>query len=370
MNHLLRVCDLPAMAKNDDSGDRTERPTPKRLKDARRDGNIAKSKELTSTMMVLLWLLLFWLLIPFISVRLDGLVGLAIAGTGQPFHQALTTVGWAAVKVLLAVVAALVASALGVALVVEFLQVGPVFALKKVKPDISHLNPIDGLKRMFSMDNLVEVLKAVVKTAALSAIAVAAVKVEIPTLLELPHAVPGALGVALWTATVRVGAWVVGVFLLVSLLDLMYQRYSHVKKLRMSRRDIKREMRDDEGDPHVKSRRRQLHQEWANQNMIEAVRQSSVVVTNPTHVAVALMYEPGETVVPVLNAKGEGEIARLIREAAEEAGIPIMQNISLARGLNSTVEVDDFIPVEYFDAVAELLRWADSIRRQQRGEAG
>lgn len=369
LNRARAPRDLPGMAKNDDAGDRTEKPTPKRIKDARKDGTVAKSKELTSTLMVLVWVGLFWLLVPMVARRLSGLFRLAVGSLDQPFPQAAASVGWASVSVLLVVVAAFVACVVGVALVVEFLQAGPVFAPKKVKPDLSHLNPAEGFKRMFSMDNLVEVAKAVVKTAALAAIAVVVVKSQIGKLLSLPQGMPGALLTAMWSSTVRVTVWVIGVFLVLSLLDLLYQRYSFTKKLRMSRRDIQQEMKDDSGDPHVRSRRKQLHQEWANQNVQQAVRQSSVVVTNPTHLAVALVYEPGETVVPLVTAKGEGHIAQLIRETAESAGVPIMRNVPLARGLHAKVDVDEFIPAEFFEAVAELLRWADGIKRQAGGES-
>ena len=353
------------MAKNDDSGERTEKPTAKRLKDARRDGNVAKSKELTSTLMVLVWLLMFWLLDPTIGRRLSSLFALAVAGIDQPFRASLATVGWASIQVVLLVVASLVVCVIGVALIVEFLQVGPVFAPKKVKPDLSHLNPAEGMKRLFSMDNVVEVVKAILKTTALSAIAIVVVRSQIPALMQLPTAGPGQVSSALWASTVRVAVWTIAIFVLVSFLDLLYQRYSHTKKLRMSRRDIQREMKEDSGDPHMRGHRKRLAHEWSNQNTVRAVRGATAVVTNPTHLAVAIVYEPGETVVPVVVAKGEGYIAQLIRETAEDAGVPIMQNIPLARGLFAKVEIEEFIPVEFFDAVAELLRWAEGIRKER-----
>jgi type III secretion protein U len=121
-------------------------------------------------------------------------------------------------------------------------------------------------------------------------------------------------------------------------------------------------MRDTEGDPYVKGRRRQLHQDWAQQNMLAAVRQASAVVVNPEHIAVAIVYEPDQTALPVVCAKGEDYEAQLIREAAEEAGVPIMRNVELARGLHEKVGVNEYISSDFFQAVAELLRWAESIR--------
>jgi len=160
-----------------------------------------------------------------------------------------------------------------------------------------------------------------------------------------------------------VGVWTVAVFAAISCVDAVYQRFVFTKRLRMSRRDIRREMRDTEGDPFVKGRRKQLHQEWAQQNMLEAVRRSSAVVVNPEHIAVAILYEPGTTELPIVSAKGEDYTAQLIREAAEEAGVPIMRNVELARGLHASVGLDEYVKAEFFQAVAELLRWAESVRR-------
>ena len=131
----------------------------------------------------------------------------------------------------------------------------------------------------------------------------------------------------------------------------------------MSRRDIKQEVKENEGDPYIKSRRRQLHQEWSQQNMLSAVRNSNVVVTNPTHIAVAIQYEHGETDLPVVVAKGEGDFAEQIKKAAAEAGIPILQNVPLARGLNERIALDDYVSEDFFDAVAQVLFWAESVRQ-------
>ena len=187
-------------------------------------------------------------------------------------------------------------------------------------------------------------------------------------LLKLPFAPPEAMGAAFWHGVKWIAVWTIAVFFFVSALDAWYQKFSYTKKLRMSRRDIRQEVKENEGDPYVKQRRRQLHQEWAQQNMLSAVRKSNVVVTNPTHIAVALQYEPGETDLPVVVAKGEGHFAELIKKTAEEEGIPILQNVPLARGLNEHVQIDDYIGNEFFDAVAEVLHWAENVRRERGDE--
>jgi type III secretion protein U len=181
--------------------------------------------------------------------------------------------------------------------------------------------------------------------------------------MRLPLGSPDDVGAAHWHVLMWLGIWTICVFALLSVLDSLYQRYAFTRKLMMSRRDIRRELRDTEGDALVKGRRRQLHQEWAQQNMLEAVRKASAVVVNPEHIAVAILYEPGTTELPVVCAKGEDYEAQLIREAAEQAGVPIMRNVELARGLHEKIGLDEYISAEFFKAVAELLRWAETIRR-------
>jgi len=246
---------------------------------------------------------------------------------------------------------------------VEFLQVGPILSFKKVTPKLDNLNPVQGVKKMFSMDNLVELVKSVLKSAALLMIGGVVLWGALPWLLGLITSPPAAIGSAIWYALVRIGIWTIFVFFFVSAVDVWYQKFSYTKRLRMSRRDIRQEVKDNEGDPYIKSRRRQLHQEWSQQNMLNAVRGSNVVVTNPTHIAIALQYDHGVDDLPIVVAKGEDYEAGLIRKAAEEAGIPILQNIELARGLNEKVELDHYISDEFFDAVAEVLHWAEGMRR-------
>jgi type III secretion protein U len=354
--------------KNQDSGDRTEKPTPKRLRDARKDGDVPKSRELTSTALVLAWLMMIMLGMPMMQSRLEGLFNKVMLDFSLPFDQALKEVGVATLEVFLWLTVPFLLGAMAIGVVVEFLQVGPVFAPKKVKPDASRLNPAEGIKKLFSQQNLVEVIKALAKSCLLVGLFIWVLRSLIGQFVLLPYAPPAAIGEAHWVAVKRLAAGVLFVFFFVSVLDAFYQRYAFTKKMRMSRRDIRQELKDNEGDPMVKGRRRQLHQEWAQQNTMAGVRKASVVVTNPTHLAIAIRYEPGEDDLPIIVAKGEDHQAALIRQAAEEAGVPIMRNVTLARGLYEQVEVDEFLPNDFFEAVAELLRWAESIRESRDGK--
>ncbi|MBB3342825.1 type III secretion system export apparatus subunit SctU [Luteimonas sp. RC10] len=350
------------MAEQNEGADKTEQPTSKKLKDARKEGNVSKSRELTSTVLVMGWLVGGWLLMGFMFRRVRGLFEQALEVLNQPFDIALRTVVPLAAQVFLSMTLPLLLMAVLLGLLVEFLQVGPVASMKKVTPDLSKMNPVSGIKKMFSMDNLIELIKSMFKSVALIAIGGFVLWGMIPSLLNLPFAQPAAIGSAIWHALKWIGIWTIFVFFFVSAVDASYQKFSYIKKLRMSRRDIKQEVKENEGDPYVKQRRKQLHQEWSQQNMLNAVRGSSVVVTNPTHIAVALQYEQGTDDLPLVVAKGEGHMAEEIRRVAEESGVPILQNVPLARGLNARVEIDDYIGNEFFEAVAQVLYWAEGMR--------
>jgi type III secretion protein U len=348
------------------SADQTEKPTPKRLKDARKDGDVAKSKELTATAGVLCWFILAWLALDYAWQRLAALFTQVLAAVGEVGHGdglgSLQAVLLPALRTLVLICLPLLLAATASGLLVEFLQVGGIFAPKRVSPNTGRLNPAEGLKRMFSQDNLVEVVKSILKTTALGVIFVLVLLRILPEILRLPLGRPEDISAAHWHALLWMAVWTVGVFFLLAAGDVAYQRYAFLRKMRMSRRDIRQEFRDTEGDPYIKQRRRQLHQDWAQQNMLAAVRKSSAVVVNPEHIAVAILYEPGTTALPIVSAKGEDYEAQLIREAAEQAGVPIMRNVELARGLHENVAVDEYVTAEFFQAIAELLRWAESVR--------
>ena len=358
------------MADKGDSGDKTEKPTPKKVRDARKEGDVAKSKDLTSTVLVMGWVAGGWMLMGMMGRRIGDLFDQSMGAVALPFFEVLPQLAWLAVQTLLWMVLPLMLLALMLGVLIEFLQVGPIATMKKMAPKVDKLNPVEGVKKMFSMDNLIELVKSVIKCAAMIGIGYVVLKGMLERLMLLPHGSPAGMAAAVWHGIQWIMLWTVVVFFFVSALDVWYQKFSYTKKLRMSRRDIKREVKENEGDPYVKQRRKQLHQEWAQQNMLGSVRKSNVVVTNPTHIAVALQYQQGETDLPVVVAKGEGHLAEMIKQAAEEAGVPILQNVPLARGLNEKVELDDYISDEFFDAVAEVLFWAEGVRRGDLGSEG
>lgn len=350
------------MADKNDDGEKTEKPTPKRLKDARKKGNVAKSRDMTSTIGLLGWIVVAALVFVMLSGRIAGLAEMALDAVDRPSLQVMGELAAESGRTLLMLVALIFLPVAGLSLLADFLQVGPVLSFEKLKPKADNLNPVEGFKRMFSVDNLVEVIKAVVKTALLIAIVIVTGYLMLHRILELPGGEPAAFGMTLAMLGFFILAATVAVFVLVSFVDASYQRFSYMKKLRMSRRDIKQEHKQTEGDPLVKQERRQLHQEWSQRNAMDGARDALALVVNPTHIAVAIDYDPDEEPVPSVGAKGRDEIARAMREAAERAGVPVLRNVELARELFDRVELYDTIPADMFDAVAQVVLWAQDMR--------
>lgn len=352
-----------SMADNSDSGDKTERPTPKKLKDARKKGQVAKSRDVTSTAGLAAWLLLAVMALGWAAEQIGALVDAVFVSMAQPFETAAPELASQALRTLLSITAVTLLPVAAVGLLSEFLQAGPVFTLEKLTPKFENIDPVAGLKRMFSMDNLIEVVKAIAKTAVLLAIGWLAVKALLPQLAQLPWTPRAAsAGAALWATARPVLAWTVVLFALLSVLDAAYQRWNFMKKMRMSLRDIKQEHKEQEGDPYIKGHRRQLHEEWSQRNAAGSARNANVLVVNPTHVAIAIDYDRALCPVPMVAAKGEDHVARAMREAAQEAGVPIVRNIPLARDLLARAEVGELIPADLFDVIAEVILWAREVR--------
>jgi type III secretion protein U len=353
-------------------GDRTEKPTPKRLKDARKKGNVAKSKELTSVATLLAWLVIGSIGMGYAAQRLAGgmqhVVDVIGRGWGRgDFAKLAASMGWEWLMTLMALVAVFLIPAAAIGLLVEFLQAGPVLSFEKVTPKAEHMNPAEGLERMFSVDNIVELLKSVAKTALLLVIGWLVIASLMPQIVGLAgsstHSVLG-FGAIAWQATFQTVIWTVAVFAMVAALDAGWQYHRYIRKLRMSRRDIRQEMKESEGDPLVKQQRRQAHAEWSQRNAQSAARTANALVVNPTHVAIAIQYDKESCPVPTVSAKGEDHVARAMREAAEEAGVPIVRNVPLARDMLARAEEGEIIPPDLFDVIAEVVLWAREAREQ------
>ena len=338
------------------SGEKTEQPSHKRLKESREKGDVAHSKDFTQTLLILA---LFGYMIgnaPGLIESFGRLMLIPSELTGMPFEVALKTAIDAALKEGVALMLPFLLIVLGIGMFGEFLQVGIVLAFKKIMPSAQKINILANLKNTFSKKNLMEFLKSIAKIAFLTVLVTQVVRDALPELMSVPHSGLAGLqtGVGGMVRTLIVNVAVA--YTIIALADFTWQRLQHRKQLMMSKEEIKQEFKEAEGDPHIKSKRKHLHQEMVMQGAVNSARKASVVVTNPTHLAIALYYDPDETPLPLVLAKGEGTLAQEMMKAAREAGVPVMQNIPLARALMADAHLDQYIPSELIEPVAEVLR--------------
>jgi type III secretion protein U len=364
------------VAEKNDSGDKTEKPTPKKLADARKKGDVPKSKDVTATATLFVWFIIFIFGAGYAGARIAALFdhGFALLSGRQPFDLAAKSLGVEALWALVAISAVALIPAAVTGVLTEFLQAGGVFTTEKLKPSLDKLNPFEGLKKMFSMDNVIEALKTLAKATLIVLILWLVLKGSLAEIIDRtgPLLQPAAesdgraaaASVLAYTGSLVRQAllWTFAVFVLVAVLDMGWQKHSFMKKMRMSMRDIKQEFKENEGDPMLKGNRRQLHEEWASQNAVGAARGANVLVVNPTHIAIAIDYDAEASPVPIVAAKGEGPLAQAMREAAEEAGVPIVRHVTVARKLYEDAAVEELVPRDMFEAIAQIILWAKKVR--------
>ena len=346
------------------SGEKTEKATPRKLREARKRGDIPKSRDLGLALGMIAIAVVLWQLVGSAPERLASLTEAVLASPGRDFPEALRAIGAEAVRALLLLsVIALVPIAF-VGLLVEFLQTGPLIALDKLQPKLSNLDPVAGFKRMFGADSFVELLKAIAYTVLLFGFGGYLIAANLPDILLTAEADPQAMLAALLHLVMLLVGWTLGAFVFVSILDTAYQHYSFAEKMKMSREDIKEEHKNAEGDPRMKGERRKLAKEWSREGAKGAARKSSVVVVNPTHVSIALLYDAETAPVPTIIGRGLDDLALDMREAAREAGVPVLRNELLARALLRDTVDGDVVPRALFDIVAEVLLWAQRSRER------
>ncbi len=342
--------------------EKTEAPTQKRKDDARKKGQVAKSQDLTpwATLLAATYLLPA-------TIAAAGGVGRGAFASLQAMsqeadpHVAVGVLGTSLQGALFAVLP-LLGVCLGVAVVTHFGQVGFVLSLHPLKPDFKRVNPIKGMKNLFSPKGLYQTAKQVVKGTLIGWLAYPHVLALVANLSEHGR-VPVLRGISSsaleMVGMIRKIAWVV---LIVAVVDFGYQKRQLRADLRMSKQEIKEESKNSEGDPRTKGRIRSIQVGMARKRMMAGLPNASVVVTNPTHIAVALAYEPGQGGAPKIVALGTDQLALRIREKARELGIPIVESKPLARALYRTCDVGDEIPVVLYEAVAKVLAFVRRLK--------
>lgn len=347
--------------------EKTESATPKRLEKAREEGQVARSRELASFALLSAGFFGVWGLSGAMSQHLQSILRGAFTfdhATVLDSRQMMIGAANASKEGLFAVLPVLLLTAFA-ALAAPMALGGWLITTKPLAPNFGRLNPVSGLGKIFSMQGPVQLGMSVLKTIVVGGMAGSAIwsrKAEVLGLLTKPLDL--ALADAMHLIFVCCGMAIGGLFL-VAAIDVPYQLYSHAKKLRMSKEEVKREHKENEGDPHIKGKIRQIQMQRSRNRMMQNVPKASVVITNPTHYAVALQYDHGQMAAPVVVAKGVDAIALKIREIATENNIPLVENRPLARALYASADLDRPIPVEHYAAVAEVISYVLKIARKR-----
>lgn len=337
--------------------DKTEEPTPKKKKDARKQGNIAKSAEVNKAMTFIAILVVIYMMSGSIISELQGFIVNILSGDFS------MTMNDNTIKILMfKVMMSFMKIVLPISLIImvfgilgSLIQTGLFFSMESLKPKFSKLNPLTGLKNMFSMKAIVNLIKSMVVICIMIYLGYSFMSKNFEGIIKsgdiyLPYLFNIVLDLIksiLTSITLAVAV--------VAALDYGYEKFSHKKGLKMTKQEVKEEYKQMEGDPHIKGKIKQKQRQMANQRMMQAVPSSTVIVTNPTHISIAIRYEQGKDTTPIVVAKGVDEVAFRIREIAKSHDIPIIENVPLARLIYKEVDIDQEIPEEMYKAVAEVL---------------
>ncbi len=349
--------------------ERTEQATPKRREEARKKGQVPKSRELASVSVLLSALFTLYWGSSFFMTRLDQMLIYYLENL-HSFPVTLTnmrSMGLTGLAQMGAILAPLLLVITVVAVLSNFLQVGPLLTLEPLTPQISRISPMQGIKRLFSLQALMEFVKSLFKLAVVCWIVYSTVSKGMDRIMPLldmtPYNIASFIGMVsfeiFWKSCLAM--------ILLSILDYMFQRYEHEKNLKMTKQEVKEEFKQTEGDPHVKSRIRSIQREMAKKRMMQEVPEADVVITNPTRLAVALKYEPGKMDAPMVVAKGAGIVADKIREIARKHSVPVIENKPMAQSLYKLVELGEIIPDTLFKAVAEIFAYVYRLKGKRTG---
>ena len=346
-----------------DAEDRTEAPTPKRIERARSEGQVPLSRDAVGLATLLGATIVGMLALPAMGAEWLRAIRLALSA-GAASSDAIGVQSLAVLQAGLLTVLPILATVAVAAVAATMGQTRGLVHGKALAPSLSRINPLSGLKRLLSVKGLAEVLRGVAKMVFVGAVVWRGL--DLDALQAALHRPAGGLLQDFGAALLRLLLYASAAVAVLAAADMAWVRWQHWRQLRMSREDLRQETRESEGDPHVKGRLRRLRESRARRRMLAAIPKAAVVVTNPTHYAVALAYEQGQAAPPKIVAKGVDAMAARIREAAAEHGVPIVPAPPLARAL-WRLEVDTEIPAEHWQAVAEIIAYVLRLRRPRQG---
>ena len=373
-NYLLIPYNLQFFAPDGEGGEKTEEPTSKKLSDARKEGKVAKSKEIVNGVSLLGFFLALRIFFGFAGVRISDIFRWIY--TIMPDIE--NTKGGLTIQVFIGILRPLLAKTLIILMpflligfaadfVTNLVQVGWKPTLKPLEPKLSKFNPISGFKRIFSKQSIVNLIFAIAKIGLVCFIAYTSIKDQAKTLFLLYDIALNAALSLIFDIIVDTGIKISVVYIFLGLADYAYQRWKFKDDMKMTKQEVKDEYKNTEGDPQIKGKQRQRMMESSQRRMMKNVPQADVVITNPTHIAVAILYDNTKDEAPRVVAKGEDYLAKKIKDLAKESDVPIVENKPLARALYATVDIDETIPPELYQAVAEILAVVYTNRNQQVG---
>lgn len=348
------------------AGEKTEKATPKKRQETRKKGQTAKSQDVNTAVSLLLIFSFLLFYFPLMGGKildvfrhsLTNFIGIKINESNTPLIM-MDVLKEVALFILPILLIALIAG-----VVANLMQVGFLFTTEPLQPKLEKIDPIKGLKRIFSVRALVELLKSLMKIGFVGMVSFSVLWMNFDQVLILSHKTVSEIIVIIGKLSLQIGIAASIALLFLSLLDYLYQRYDYEKNIRMSKQDMKDEFKNSEGDPLIKSKIKQRQREMAMSRMMQEVPKADVIITNPTHFAIALKYDENNTDAPIVIAKGVDFIAQKIKMIAKEHQIITVENRPLARSLYDQVEVGQEIPDEFFKAVAEIIAYVYRIRNK------
>ena len=361
-NQILKL-NLQWFAKDGEGGEKTEPATAKKLKDAREEGKVAKSKELTAAFSLIVLFLCLKIFVSYVGESLinvfpmiyNAMADFVKINEGALSAQAVSSLFFGVIIRWLLIVLPFFAFGFVITILVSIVQVGWTVSTKPMKPELSKFNPINGFKRIFSKDSLFQLLLSIVKIGLIGYIAYSSLKDRVNDLFILYDLSLNQAISLVGTLIIDVGLKISLVYLIIGIADFAYQKYKFNDDMKMTKQEVKDEYKNTEGDPQIKGRQRRKMQEVSQRRMMQDVPKADVVITNPTHLAVALKYDAQASTAPVVLAKGEDFLAQRIKEVARDNNIEIVENKPLARMLYHNVDIGAEIPPELYQAVAEVL---------------
>ncbi len=346
--------------------EKTEKATPKKLRDAKKKGQVAKSQDLPSAFT---FIISIWITLGMAGYLYHNLSEFIVGTFRMIPHENLTNVisqMWMNSFVVIFVCSIPILATVAIlGVIVNFLVVGPVFATEVFKFDIKKFDPIQNLKAKFKMKTLVELLKSCLKIGIAAYLIYGVMYNSLPVLIQTVS-IPTASAVLVFNEFLMEVIIKVGIFfLIVAVADFAYQKFNFAKEMMMEKFEIKQEYKNTEGDPHIKGKRRQIAQEIAySEGPTGGVRKAQAIVTNPTHIAVAIGYDKEMDAAPYIIAMGDGNMAERIIVIAKKNSIPVVRNIKLARHLFEQGDVHEFVPEDSYETIAEILRWIASLQTE------